>query len=204
MTVLAEKIVDYRFAGRVFRPAVPMSAWQVGYFAAHLRAAKVETYVLPSQAGHVESFDELVERLMVSMHLYHLLAAALVEVVDGGVVLPWSNVTADEIARHIAGLTHPEDIAALRPAIQEVLSGFFPRLPVSPGTSPNSSSPATPTANPRGTAASSTSAAGPTSPAPSRGTTGTARKRSSGGRRARSASPTATDSAPPPGRITGT
>lgn len=191
MAVATKQETDYRFAGRTFRPAVPMTAHQVGYFGAHLRMAKAESYVLPSQAGHAESFDALVESLLVSEHLYYLLAASLTEVVEG-CPLPWGNVRADQTARMLAGLTAPDDIAALRPAIWEVLAGFFPRPQDSRPISP-SSSPLTMAEQALETVDALISAAGATSPAPLPDTTGTGRKRSSGGRRGKSASPTASD-----------
>lgn len=184
-------VPEYRLAGRTFRPAVPLTAWQVGYFTAHLKAAKADTLVLASQAGHAPSFDDLVESLLVSEHLYYLLAASLVAVRDG-VPMAWHNVTADEHARFLAGLTDPQDIGALRPMIYEVLAGFFPVSPASPATSPTSFDP-TMARPPHLSGASSGSASGAISPDSSLGTTGTARKPSSRGRRGKSASPPSSD-----------
>lgn len=177
---------DLTVAGRTFRPVSPLSAWQIGYFGAHLRAAKADSLVLASQAGHEASFDALVERLLVSYHLYHLLAAGLVEVRDG-MALPWGDGFANQLAALLAGLTDVADITALRPKIQELLAAFFPSAPASPPISPNSLVPTT--ASSTSSEAFSTSQAGTSLRAESVAGSGTGRKRSSGGRRAKSASP---------------
>lgn len=194
---------DLKVAGRVFRSVTPLTAWQIGYFAAHLRAAKAEALVAPSQAGHLESFDQLVESLLVSSHLYYLMAAALVEVTEGiveqpdgsrrksEIVQPWSNTRADEVAALFMGLTDQADIAAIRPAIWEVLAGFFPSGRTSSATSPSSSDQ---TGNPSGTGAHSTSTGGRGLHEPWPVTTGRKRRKSSAGRRGKSASPASTNS----------
>lgn len=125
-------------AGRIFRPATPLTFAQRLYGTAQLRAAGAQY-----TSGDA---SDIVDALMLVGRIPNLIASRYV--LDGAA--EWTDAGAEEAAGIIRRVTDPDDCQTLEDTAVEVLTDFFglarPSAPTSPTSTPTSQDPPGPTA----------------------------------------------------------
>lgn len=175
-------------AGRTFRPVTRSTFEHQLYMMPLVRAAGLATAGTEIKGASEADAEALLLKVIASRHTLDLLAGSLLE--DGQ---EWSPEGADGTRAFFAAVTDPADIARLQGALVGLVASFFGLAVSLPATS-DTVSPAVAMSSsaPSPNAATTISASGDTSSAPSPAMTPRRSRRSSGGRSAKPSSPMST------------